>query len=76
MNLIDDWKKAHRYWSVRLNSAGIALMGISGIVNEAWNSMPPDLRQAVPYAQGIATALFVLGLFARVVKQKGPGNAG
>lgn len=75
MNLIDDWKKAHRYWSVRLNSAGIALMGLAGIVSEAWNSMPSDLRQAVPYAQGIAMGLFILGLVARVVKQKGPDDA-
>lgn len=67
--LIADWHLAFRFWSVRLNSLGLILLTGCQFATDAWNSMPQDLRHALPYAQGISIALFFSGLIARLVAQ-------
>lgn len=67
--LIAEWRDAWRYVSVQLNGAGLGLLGLVGIINETWNSMPPELRHALPFAQYLAYGLFAAGIAARFVRQ-------
>lgn len=67
--LIADWRLFFRFWSVRLNGLGLLLLTGCQIATDAWNSMPTDLRHAMPYAQGISIALLVGGLIARLFVQ-------
>lgn len=72
MKLIENWKVAHRYWSVRLSAAGALLMGGLGTLSTAfpgaWASVPQDTRDKLPSWLGFA----VLGavMVARMVRQK------
>lgn len=70
MKLIDDWKKAWRFWSVRLSAAGVALLSFPDMFTLVWNQVPADLRAALPYSKEIALALIVASLVARIVKQE------
>ena len=67
--LIAEWRSAWRYWSVKLNGVGVLLLGATETVSGAWNSMPADLRAALPFMQKVALALFIAGLVARFVAQ-------
>lgn len=69
MKLIEGWRHAWRYWSIRLNGLGLLLLAACQFAGDAWSSMPPDLRQAMPYAQHISIALFAAGLLARLIPQ-------
>jgi hypothetical protein len=62
--LIDDWRQAWRFWSVRLSAFGAAL-------SAAWVSMPADMRDGFPGAQWIGLMLFISVLLARLVVQDG-----
>lgn len=63
MKLIDEWKKAHKLWSVRLSALGVAIM-------TAWPMIPPELRAILPYQQHIAMAMFALVIVSRMVAQE------
>lgn len=69
MKLIEGWRHAWRYWSVKLNALGLLLLSVCQFAGDAWGSMPPDMREALPYAQHISIGIFVAGLFARLVAQ-------
>ena len=65
MKLIDNWRDAWRFSSVWAMTAATAIQG-------AWIALPLDLRTTLPpwLPQTIAIALLLLGIFARIVKQK------
>lgn len=69
MKLIDEWTRAHKLWSVRLNAAGMAILALPSIAQEVWGQLPPDLRSVVPHAPQIALAMFAAGIVARVIRQ-------
>jgi hypothetical protein len=78
--LIDDWCHAWRWWSMRFNAIGLAIMGwvqfdpVSAL--GVWNMMPGPVRDVLPhnFVQLAGLALFALSMLARVVKQK-PADA-
>lgn len=74
MRLIENWRRAHRLWSVRLNAAGAVVMAAAlsapDALAQAWAALPADLRGIVPHADAIALALFVAGFAARIVHQE------
>lgn len=75
--LVAEWRQAWKLWSVQLNAIGLVLMGAVEILQAGVGSMPPALLDKLPYAQSVATACFVLGLVARLLKQgtkKDPGS--
>lgn len=82
VELIDDWRLFWRFWSVRLGIIGTALTGILVAFPDAalyaWNILPSDLKAAIPerYVPLIGVGVFVLSLFARLVKQKRPDAKG
>ncbi|MBO9602533.1 MAG: hypothetical protein J7496_08505 [Novosphingobium sp.] len=69
LQLIEGWRHAWRFWSVRLNGAALTILSGITIVSDTWNSMPQDLRAYLPYAQGVSLVLFAAGLIARFVSQ-------
>lgn len=62
--LVDDWRQAWKWWSVRVSAFGIALSG-------AWVALPADTRALIPGAQWIGLALFALTIAARLIDQPG-----
>jgi hypothetical protein len=66
--LIADWRSAWRFWSVRIATCGAGLMA-------TWSSLPADLREALPYANQVAAALFVAVTIARMLAQRGMASA-
>jgi len=67
--LIAEWRSAWKFWSVRINTLAVTTTALCQTASTTWASMPPDLRQAIPYVQWIGLGLFVAGLAARVVAQ-------
>jgi len=72
MELIPDWKKAAKFFSVQANAIGAALASTYGL-------MYPQLRESVPpqWMAGITAAVFVAGIVCRVISQqpKAPDEA-
>ena len=76
-SVIDDWKDAWKWASVRTPALGIALMGAAEVLGSSWNGLPQDLRENIPHAQTVAMILFGVSLFGRLIKQqKGPNDDG
>jgi len=62
--LIDDLRRAHCFWSMRLATIGAAFM-------MAWISLPADTRAAVPGGPWIGLALFIATGITRLLHQPG-----
>ncbi len=62
--LVEDWKRAWRWFSVQAMAAALALQG-------AWTALPDDMKAHVPgwVVTALSLALLLLGLFGRLVKQ-------
>lgn len=77
--MVEDAANFWRWWSVRFNAAGIAILSwvsfdpVSAL--GVWNMMPPTVRAVLPahFVTYAGLALFALGMLARVVKQKPKG---
>ena len=75
MKLISEWKQAWRYWSVKLNALGLAIMGYlwfdPSAVLYIVNLMPPAVRQLLPFhiEAFIGATFFALAMISRLVKQ-------
>jgi hypothetical protein len=74
--LIDNWRSWHRFWSVRLNALGIAILTWVQFdpvgVLYVWSLLPEDVRMILPprFLMFVGLGLFALSMLARVVKQK------
>ena len=75
LELIEDWRKFWRFWSVRLGIIGSAITGVliafPDVALSAWAMMPADLKSAIPerYMPLIGVGIFVASLIARAIKQ-------
>ena len=73
--LIDDWRKFHRFWSVRLSLLGSGILAAFFAYPEAmlhvWGLLPADLKTFVPakYAPLIPVSIIISGVLARIIKQ-------
>lgn len=73
--LVYDLNNVLRWWSVRFNSAGLAILAYCQFdpvsTLGVWNMMPGDVRAILPHSfVKIAGLILVgLGLLSRVVKQ-------
>lgn len=74
--LVDNWKQAWRWWSLRFNALGLVILSWVSFdpvsVLAVWNLMPPHVRAFLPpnFLTFIGLALFGLSMLARMVKQK------
>jgi hypothetical protein len=64
MKLVDDARRAWRWFSVQAMALAVALQG-------AWEFVPDDLRAGIPprLVTGITVCLLVLGIAGRLVRQ-------
>ena len=64
MKLVEDWKRAWRWFSVH------ALV-LAGVLPAAWAELPPDLKSSIPPgAMGAITAVIAAcGVIGRLVDQ-------
>ena len=75
MKLIDDWGKAWKFWSIRLNALGntmlVALLAFPAIAQEIWTSLPMEVKSILPssIAYWIPVAIFIASGIARLVRQ-------
>lgn len=75
LNLIPNWKHFWRFWSLRLGALGTVLTSLliafPDVALQAWNILPDDLKGFIPerFAPMLGVVIFVLSMFARVVKQ-------
>jgi hypothetical protein len=76
--LVDDVNVAWRWWSLRFNAVGLAILTFVQFDPNgalwAWNMMPYDVRRVLPptFLTWVAGILFGLAMLSRVVKQKPP----
>lgn len=70
MKLIDNWRCAWRFASVRAMSAALAIQA-------TWLSLPDDLRERIPLwaTVSVTGCLLIAGLIGRLVQQRGPDGA-
>lgn len=76
MKLVDDWRRAWRWASVRLSLMGAVLMGAAEVAGSSWSALPPEIRDSIPHAETIALLLFVLTPIARIFTIKGGKDDG
>lgn len=79
MKLVDNWKQAWRWWSVRLAAIGAAIAGTLIVAPEsilqAWALLPADMQASLEAYRGyIALAAFGLAIVARLVEQPKKGE--
>lgn len=76
IRLIAYWREWWKLWSLRLGALGTAVSGILIASPDAalyvWNLMPSDLKATIPpdYTPFIGVFIFVMSMFARLVKQE------
>lgn len=76
IELIDNWKKGLKLWSVRLSTVGASIMGMFLYFPDwslhLFNAMPRDIRNMVPdrVALVLAMVIFIGSAIARIVKQR------
>ena len=70
LKLIDEWRQAHKFSSVRLSGLMAVMLGAGPALLDAWREIPDDLKEALPHgwARWIATAGFVLVTLARMTR--------
>lgn len=74
--LIEEWKKAHKLWSVRLSAIGAAVMGVFTFWPDSalylWSAMPSEVREMIPerFVSAIALFVFAASAISRIVKQR------
>ena len=64
LQLVEDWRKAWRWFSVNAMIAAGAIQG-------AWLQIPDDMRAHIPehLISGATIALLILGVAGRLIKQ-------
>ena len=70
MKLIDDWRHAWRFWSVRLNALGLlCIIGEQAL--PLWGFVPAEARAVLPawLTAGLPILCFALATAARVLRQ-------
>ena len=76
MQLIEDWKKAYKFWSVRLGLLGTVIVSFFLAAPEAalyaWAALPQELKSVLPadVIKYSGVVILALSFFARVVKQR------
>lgn len=74
-HLVPGARQAWRWWSLRLNAIGIAILAWVQFdpvsVLAVWNMMPVQVRTIIPghTLAGLALIFFVLAMMARMVRQ-------
>lgn len=75
MKLIPEWRQCHKFWSIRLQAAGVAILtfvqGFPDAFIHIWAALPSDVTAAFPAGtvKWIGVAVLVCGILARLIRQ-------
>ncbi len=75
--LIDDWQRAWRFWSIRLQTIGLALAAwMTATPNAAldlWRALPDEAKGLIPrdFAHWIPVMIGIAAIGARIARQNG-----
>lgn len=75
MKLIPEWRQCHKFWSVRLQAAGVAILtfvqGFPDAFIHIWAALPSDVTSAFPAGavKWIGVVVLVCGIIARLIRQ-------
>jgi len=72
VELIDDWRDAWRFWSVRLMAAAAFIASWPESFLYLYNLVPGDLQPLLPARTTVVALCLLLAFVARIVKQKKP----
>ena len=73
--LVDGWRAAWRWWSIRLNALGLLILGFVQFdpvgALYVWSLMPSAVQAVLPrnFLLILGLALFALAMIARLVRQ-------
>lgn len=73
--LISNWRDGWRFWSTRLQVAGVFILGLLEVFPDAaisiWAATPSDIRAQIPAdaIQWFGYAIIVAGIIARYIRQ-------
>lgn len=75
IELVDNWKKWHKFWSVRLGLMGAAIttgfLAAPDAAIQVWAVLPGEVKATFPpdFVKYFGIFLIAIGSFARIVKQ-------
>lgn len=75
IQLIDDARKAWKFWSIRLQILGTSITGFfavfPNVAIEAWQQIPQEIKQMLPpkVLPVIGVVICIAAVIARLVKQ-------
>ena len=75
MKLIPEWRQCHKMWSVRLQAAGLGILGVLQAFPEAvahvWLILPAEIHSAIPdeALKYVGFACLGAGIAARIIRQ-------
>ncbi len=76
IKLIEEWKLARKFWSIRLGAIGTAVTSLFILWPDSalyfWGAMPEEVKAWIPpqYVPLIGVFIFAMSMFARLVKQQ------
>jgi hypothetical protein len=76
IELIDNWRNFHKFWSIRLGALGSLITGIfiawPDSLYDMFQNMPPVVQAMIApkTLQYIGLFFFVMAMLSRVVKQR------
>ena len=68
LSIIEDWRRAWKWASVRTPALGIMIMTFAHFLGESWSGLPASLQQYIPHADKIAMFLFIVSMVGRLCK--------
>lgn len=67
MKLVDGWRNAWRWASVRASALGVVLVTVAEVAQQGLLGLPDDVRAHIPSADAISIVLFVAIPLLRIV---------
>ena len=72
IRLIDDWRLAWRFWSLRLMGAALLVASWPEAFLHLYALVPADLQYLLPGRDVVVVVCLVLAFVARMIKQPAP----
>lgn len=76
MKLIPEWREGWKFWSIRIQAAGLFIIALLETIPEtiytAWLSLPPELHGLVPEGalKWVAYLTLISSIVARMIRQE------
>ncbi|MHC8372812.1 DUF7940 domain-containing protein [Pseudomonas sp. MDT1-85] len=72
LTLVDNWRTLHKRGTVIISAACAAITAFGPSLINAWNTMPPDLKAALPQGteRYVSLAVFLLLIIGRYTTVK------